>query len=403
MSRHVSGLFLLALLGFPFPVMSQPSLQALVDATPPGGTLHLSPGVYAGPVTLSRPIVLEGGGKATIDGGGKRTVLWLNTGNAVVRGLLLRNTGDSHDQMDAGIAVQGDSNRIEANVIENALFGIVLKQSKHNLVRNNRIRSKAAELPLRGEAIRLWNSTGNRIEDNDIAAARDFTLMNSAYNRISGNSIQGSRYGMHFIFSPNCHVEGNRLSNNATGIIVLNSNYLTIRNNTLQHTNDVSGACIAIKKSTEIQAEGNQIVHCATGILSDSPVGDANKVVFRRNLIAHNTTGVQMYGEKGGHTFENNRFEKNLVQVAISGSGDALSNRWQGNYWDDYQGFDLNHDGIGDTPHEVYAYADRIWMETPAAAFFRNSPALELLDFLERLAPFSTPDLLLRDPQPRFR
>jgi nitrous oxidase accessory protein len=382
--------------------MCQPSLQALVDATPVGGVLHLSPGIYAGPVTLSRPIVLEGSGKATIDGGGKRTVLWVNTGNAVVRGLVLRNTGDSHDQMDAGIAVQGDGNRIESNVIENALFGIVLKQSKHNLVRNNRIRSKAAELPLRGEAIRLWNSTDNRIEDNDIAAARDFTLMNSAYNRISGNSIQGSRYGMHFIFSPYCHVEGNRLSNNATGIIVLNSNYLRIRNNTLQHTNDVSGACIAIKKSTEILAEGNRIVHCATGILSDSPVGDANKVVFRGNLVAHNTTGIQLYGEKGGHTFENNRFEKNLVNVAMYGSGDALSNRWQGNYWDDYQGFDLNHDGIGDTPHEVYAYADRIWMETPAARFFRNSPALELLDFLERLAPFSAPDLLLRDPRPRF-
>lgn len=402
MSTRFPGLLLFALLFHSFPVLSQPSLQALVDATPVGGTLHLSPGVYAGPVALARPIVLEGGGKATIDGGGKRSVLWVNTGNAVVRGLVLRNTGSSHDQMDAGIAIQGDSNRIEGNVIENALFGIVLKQSKHNLVRNNRIRSKAAELPLRGEAIRLWNSTGNRIEDNDIAAARDFTLMNSAYNSISGNSIHGSRYGMHFIFSPHCHVEGNRLSSNATGIIVLNSNYLTIRNNTLQHTNDVSGACIAIKKSTEILAEGNRIVHCATGILSDSPVGDANKVVFRNNLVAHNTTGVQLYGEKGGHTFENNRFENNLVHVAMHGSGDALSNRWQGNYWDDYQGFDLNRDGIGDTPHEVYAYADRIWMETPAARFFRNSPALELLDFLERLAPFSAPDLLLRDPQPRF-
>jgi hypothetical protein len=43
---------------------------------------------------------------------------------------------------------------------------------------------------------------------------------------------------------------------------------------------------------------------------------------------------------------------------------------------------------IGDTPHEVYLFADRIWMETPMATFFRNSPVLEMLDFLERLAPF---------------
>jgi nitrous oxidase accessory protein len=42
-------------------------------------------------------------------------------------------------------------------------------------------------------------------------------------------------------------------------------------------------------------------------------------------------------------------------------------------------------------------------METPMTTFFRDSPALELLDFLERLAPFSTPHLLLRDAAPRMK
>ncbi len=79
------------------------------------------------------------------------------------------------------------------------------------------------------------------------------------------------------------------------------------------------------------------------------------------------------------------------------------ANQWWGNYWDSYQGFDLDDDGIGDTPHEVWAHADRIWMETPMATFFRNAPALEMLDFLERLAPFAPPTLLLRDPEPLAR
>ena len=51
----------------------------------------------------------------------------------------------------------------------------------------------------------------------------------------------------------------------------------------------------------------------------------------------------------------------------------------------------------------MLAYADRIWLETPAARFFRNSPVLELLDFLERLAPFSAPALILRDSAPRMK
>jgi nitrous oxidase accessory protein len=79
-----------------------------------------------------------------------------------------------------------------------------------------------------------------------------------------------------------------------------------------------------------------------------------------------------------------------------------MRNDWTGNHWDDYQGFDRDADGIGDTPHEVRAYSDRLWMHTPAAEFFRGAPVLEAIDFLQRLAPFSEPVLVLRDEQPKF-
>jgi nitrous oxidase accessory protein len=50
-------------------------LQALIDATPSGGTLRLPAGSYVGPVTITRPVTLDGGGKAVIVGDGKSTVL----------------------------------------------------------------------------------------------------------------------------------------------------------------------------------------------------------------------------------------------------------------------------------------------------------------------------------------
>ncbi len=37
------------------------------------------------------------------------------------------------------------------------------------------------------------------------------------------------------------------------------------------------------------------------------------------------------------------------------------------------------------------------------ARFFRGSPLLNLIDFTERLAPFSNPELVLRDPTPLRR
>jgi nitrous oxidase accessory protein len=57
-------------------------------------------------------------------------------------------------------------------------------------------------------------------------------------------------------------------------------------------------------------------------------------------------------------------------------------------------------DGVGDRPYELYSYADRIWMDVPYAQFFKGSPVLEVLDFLERLAPFTDPDMILRDEKP---
>ena len=65
--------------------------------------------------------------------------------------------------------------------------------------------------------------------------------------------------------------------------------------------------------------------------------------------------------------------------------------------------FDRNRDGVGDTAHEIFAYADRIWRDHPYAQFFKGSPLLETLDFLERLAPFSEPQLLVRDTAPKLK
>ena len=84
----------------------------------------------------------------------------------------------------------------------------------------------------------------------------------------------------------------------------------------------------------------------------------------------------------GGNNIIDNVFEGNLTQVAYGGHGDnnnSPKNVWRGNYWDDYQGFDRNGDGIGDRTHELYSYADQIWMELPIARFFRSSPVMELL------------------------
>lgn len=378
-------------------------LQPLIDATPAGGTLRLAPGSYAGPAAIHKPMTLEGGQRAVIIGDGNSTVLAVAANGVTLRGLRLTGSGDSHDRIDAGILLEGDNHLVEDNEIDDVLFGIHLKQVNHSRIAANRITGKPFELAMRGDAIRIWYSRHNVIEGNHFTRARDLTFANSADNRIVGNRFTDGRYGMQIIFSPRLLVENNRLTDTGTGIVVLYSPGLILRGNHVAHALSGGGGGIVFKESDAALVENNEVLHCSVGLKVDAPPQSAGALTVRNNRFAHNIIGMFFYGEAGGHRFFDNRFENNLSTVAISAPGAGSANVWRGNYWDDYQGFDRNGDGIGDTPHEIYLFADRIWMETPLATFFRNSPALELLDFLERLAPFSAPHRVLTDPAPDLR
>lgn len=378
--------------------------QELVDAAPAGSTLKPPPGSYAGPVVLNKPLVIDGGGQVVIDAGGKGTVFSLETGDAVLRGLTLRGSGDSHDTDDACLDVRGHRNTIERLVVEDCLFGIDLKQSNSNAVRGNRISSKDLPLGVRGDALRLWYSNDNRVEGNEISDARDMVAWYSHGNVISHNVGRRSRYSIHFMFATYNLVEHNRFYDNAVGIYLMYTEGVHVKHNLISHATGATGMGIGFKEASDAVIEGNEIIYCAVGVQSDlSPFQPGTKIEFRGNRIAYNGIGMLFTSELGGNLASDNVFEGNLTHVAQAGRNSGGLNEWRGNHWDDYQGFDRDGDNVGDTPYELYAYADRIWMEIPQARFFKTSPALELLDFLERLAPFSTPDLMLKDEAPRFR
>jgi len=380
-----------------------PSFQALVDATPEGGFLRPEPGIYAGPVVIGRAIAIDGGSHVTIDAGGSGTVVRIEANGVALRGLRLAGSGSNHDTVDAGIALVGSGNVIENNSIEDCLFGVDLAQSNENIVRGNRIHSKSRATPMRGDAIRLWYSFRNQILENEISDSRDVVVWYSADNVISRNRVVRSRYALHTMYANKNLVEDNELLENMTGIFLMYSDGVEIRRNRILGAQGATGVGVGFKESSSIVLEDNDIVYCATGVLLDvSPYEPDTAIRFERNRFAYNGVGVLFHNDWHGSEFRDNQFVGNFTQVAVRGGGGATRNVWSHNYWDDYEGFDRDRDGRGDTPYELRAYADRIWMEVSQAAFFRASPLLEVIDFLDRLAPFSDPTLILRDEQPRF-
>jgi len=379
-----------------------PSLQKLVDATEENGTLIPPPGTYSGPVVIDQPITIDGQGKVTINNNGKGTVILLDTDGATVKGLHLTNSGESANDMDSGVQVRGNYNVIKDNIIDDCLFGVDLQESKNNIVRRNTISSKTKfGLGQRGDSVRLWYSFNNKITDNITDNVRDMVVWYSADNIIARNTASNSRYSLHFMYSRYNLVEDNVYTNNTVGIFLMYSDGVVVRNNKITHASGPTGIGIGFKETSDLIIENNQILYCASGLYLDlSPFQPDTTNQFTHNLIAYNGIGIRFLSDWKGNTFKKNQLSGNLTQIIVSGRGTANRNIWEGNYWSDYEGFDEDTNGIGDKPYELYTYADRLWRDAPYAQFFKGSPLLETLDFLERLAPFTEPELLVRDKLP---
>lgn len=382
-----------------------PPFQALVDATPDGGTLLPPPGVYAGPVVIDRSINIYGGGEVVIDNGGKGTVMVLKASRSIIAGLVLRNSGEHHTQLDAALQVKSHFNTIKDLVIEDCLFGIDLSQANNNILRRNIIRSKDAEIGLKGDAIRIWYSMYNRIEENRIEDVRDGILVwYSRQNTVDRNVVTGSRYGLHYMYSDINTAGGNIFRRNMVGIFSMYANSLSLTNNEIFESNGPSGIAIGLKQTSDATITGNSVIGSAMGFYMDqSPEAEDVPNLLKGNRIAYNGIGISFLSSIGGNQITGNDFIGNFTQVGVSHDRSAVTNSWDGNYWDSYEGFDRNRDGVGDAPFELYDYADRVWMDIPPTGFFRGSPVLELIDFMERLAPFTQPALILRDTQPAVR
>lgn len=383
---------------------SAPTLQEMIDQTPKGETLVVPPGVYVGNIKINKSMVLQGNGQVTVDANGVGTVLIIEADGVQVSGLTLTNSGISHNDVDAGIHVRGKYNVVRNNRIIDCLFGIDLSKSNNNIIKHNEFTSKERSLGLRGDAVRLWYSFDNEVTDNKISNSRDFVVWYSANNVIARNDIRNGRYGIHFMYAKYNRVEDNNIHKNSVGIFLMYSDDVVLRHNKIYHALGAAGMGIGMKESSNIDVIDNEILYSGIGLYLDvSPFQPDTTNRIYRNTLAFNRVGINFLNDWHGSIIKDNVFRDNIRQVSVANFAGAAGNVWEGNYWDDYQGFDENNDGYGDKPYTPKVFADRIWMDVPDAAFFLGTPMLSLIDFLERLAPFTKPLIMLNDEKPRFR
>ena len=133
------------------------------------------------------------------------------------------------------------------------------------------------------------------------------------------------------------------------------------------------------------------------------PLSQIQKNYISNNLILYNSEGVHFHSLSLHNIFKGNTIKGNIESVVNDSYNTKVTqNEWDGNYWGDYEGFDRDRDGVGDTPYQVYYYADKIWMLNPNAKFFYGSPVISILNFMAKVAPISEPIVLLTDRHPKI-
>ncbi len=383
-------------------------LDALIRDAVPGATIRVAPGTYRGMVTIDRPVKLVAEGDVVLDGCGAGDVVRITAPDVTLSGFDVRGTGAYLDEQNAAIAVHAPRATIENNRVSDSLIGILLDSASDSLVRGNRVRGKALPLSRRGDGIRLWNSHGVCVEDNDMADSRDLVVWYSRDARLHRNAVRNSRYGLHFMYATGAVVEENRFEDNSVGVFVMYTQNVTLRRNVIDHNRGPSGYGIGLKDMDGLTVEENVILSNRMGLYVDnSPSRIDVEHTWRRNVFAYNDVALGFLPAVQRNHFTENEFLENIEQVAILGSGELRANEFsvagRGNYWSDYNGFDAGGDGIGDQAYAPVSLFENLLDREPKLRLFLYSPAQQAIDLASRAFPIMRPAPKMTDAAPLTR
>ena len=175
-------------------------------------------------------------------------------------------------------------------------------------------------------SIYLENSFNNRIVGSNCV---EITFYTSSNNTITGNTITNGE-GLDY----------------SSGITFHSSNYNSITENNITQ-NRYSG--IELWKCYYNNIFHNNLAYNAEGINFQQ---SANNTIYGNNIAYNHNAGIFVQASGGNSIFGNN-FVDNNSPVMGWDSSNVLDDGSIGNYWSNYNGTDLNHDGIGDSPYSI--------------------------------------------------
>ena len=359
-------------------------------AAPPGATVVVRAGTYReGTLVVTKPVTLVGEGAAVLDGRGDHELLRVEADDVTVRGFTLRNVQTSHVQDRAALRVT-DARRcvIEDNRFEETFFGITLARVDECVVQDNRLHSVFVRETASGNGIHLWNTRGVTVRRNTVEGHRDGIYFEFAKGAVVEDNVSrhNFRYGMHFMFSDSCAYRRNTFLENNAGVAVMYSNHVEMTGNRFEGNWGPAAYGLLLKEMRDSRLTGNVFARNTAGLYAE---GSA-RLVLEHNRFEDNGWALRLLANTENSVFRKNTFRANTFDVTTDTR--RASAIFEGNYWDRYEGYDLDRDGVGDAPFRpVRLFAFLVEQNRPAL-LLQRSFFVGLLDAAERLLPMLTPD-----------
>lgn len=373
--------------------------QAIADAKG-GDTVLVYGGVYReGNLIIDKNITFSGVEYPVIDGENKCEIISVKADNVTVKGFKIVHSGTSSIVDMAGIKIYNRRNVvIENNILDDTFFGIYMQQTLNCVIKNNTLTSNRKEEQQSGNGIHCWKSDSLRIIANTITGHRDGIYFEFVtHSVIWRNTSSGNlRYGLHFMFSNYDDYMVNIFKNNGAGVSVMFSHHIKMIRNYFEENWGDAAYGILLKEITDSYIQGNTFSKNTSGIYMEG----ANRIQMEKNIFKDNGWGLKIQASCMDIVLKYNNFLGNTFDVGTNGS--LVLNTFSNNYWDKYEGYDLNKDGIGDVPYRPVSLYSMIIEKNPPAMILFRSFMTNLLDKTEKVLPVFIPENL-KDDKPLMK
>jgi len=374
-------------------------LAAAIQAAAPGDVVEVARGMYRVNLLIDKPLTLRGIDRPTLSGGNQGDTIRVTAPGVVIEGLIVRDSGDSLKNQNAGIYLYPGAHRA---VVRNCdltynLFGLWIEKADDVLIEHNTITGKREYgSSQRGNGVQLYNTQRARILNNNISFVRDALYVDVSHHAVfRGNKLHHSRYGTHYMNSYYNLWEDNDTYYNRGGLALMEVREQVVRNNRAWGNSDHG---IMLRTLQDAVIENNIVAGNNRGFF----IYDVEYIKLNGNLVVDNVVGVHLSAGSTRNEVEGNDFVGNREQVRYVGARDERWGAKSGNHWSNYLGWDRDGDGTGDVPYEANDMVDRLTWRHPSMKLLLASPAVQALRLVGQQFPvLRVPSVV--DPKPRMQ